>query len=145
MFNFFRKCCNEIKKEVERRRYRNGRKPHWAPPSEKERSRYTSYFRHGSHYQGHFKELTMMFNDQRIMLDKNIIEYNEWVERAGITDYFTDWCRKNLKGFYDIHTWGDDIYGEVIGNSNQIIGGIWCIHVDVMRKSDMVLLKMVWG
>lgn len=139
MFNFFKKVCNEVRKEVERERYFSNRFRWRVLPNIPSRKRH-SYSRRELYYQRHFEELTMIFDNQRVMLDKNIIEYIEWRGRADITEYFKNWCKRNLKGFYSIHGWGN---GN--GNSNQDVGGIWCIHVDVMRKSDKVMLKMVWG
>ena len=135
MFSF-QKFFNDIKKERERRQYfgRRGsyRGTNW-------RSLSQLHERHSQYFQGHPEELSVVFDKQRIMLDKNIIEYVDWVGRADITIQFEDWCEKNLEGFFSIHGWGN---GR--GNPNQEVDGIWRVHVDVMRKSDALLLKMMW-
>lgn len=132
MFNFFRRIYNDIKKERECHKYFNHRNEYW----ETDRSLLEQY---DPYFQGHPEDLTAVFDKQRVMLDKNIIKYVNWVGRADITIQFKDWCETNLEGFFNIHGWGN---GK--GNPNQEVDGIWRVHVDVMRKSDALLLKMVW-
>ena len=81
----------------------------------------------------------IIFDNQRVMIDNDMLENNHGRGRFDYSNEFENWLRENLRGYYSIRGWGN---GR--GNPNQIEDGIWHLEVHCMRKEDALAVKMRW-
>jgi hypothetical protein len=86
------------------------------------------------------EDKVFVLRSQKDMIEKGILQLDEWTKRWEITKTFEKWCHKNLKGYY--HIWA---FGNGFGNHNQVGYGIWKLEVRCMRPSDIATLKMFYG
>lgn len=98
-----------------------------------------TYFYRSTSEDDNLRCYKIIFKNQQVMIDNNMLENNHGRGRFDYSSEFEDWLRENLKGYYNIRGWGN---GQ--GNPNQIKTGIWHLEVHCMRKEDALAVKMRW-
>lgn len=83
----------------------------------------------------------VFFNSQDYMLEMNIVaERRSGWGRVDETEYFTNWLKENLRGFYTEWGWGNGRYN----NSYQHQDGIWHYQIWCAREEDAMAIKLAW-